>query len=157
MFQFCFFISLAYSYCVETKPYVPPVVEYKSVIARSAELIARYEAPNWPPLEAYPDTKGWSIGYGTRSYAGERITKQEAFRRFQAILSDSVNRVMQAYPDATEDQIVWLTSIYYNCWSGWLEIRKYGFVVINRQDFCLPPWYGGLVARRYEEKQLILY
>lgn len=33
MFQFCFFISIAYSYCVETKP-VPPVVRPTNFIGQ---------------------------------------------------------------------------------------------------------------------------
>lgn len=118
MFQFCFFISIAYSYCIETKPVV---VHYNRVVERSAEMIMGYEGL---ALEAYPDTKGWSIGYGTKSYAGEVITQAEARARFTRILQGSVNRVMQKFPNATEDEIVALTSIYYNCWSGWLEIKK---------------------------------
>lgn len=122
MFQFCFFISIAYSYCIETRPAPAPVeVHYSRVVERSAEMIARYEGL---ALQAYPDTKGWTIGYGTRSYAGEVITEAEALERFKAVLHGSVKRVMRDFPDATENELVALTSIYYNCWSGWLEIKK---------------------------------
>lgn len=53
MFEFCFFISIAYSYCIETKP-APVEVHYARVVERSAEMIARYEGL---ALEAYPDTR----------------------------------------------------------------------------------------------------
>jgi|GEM_PF-4076958 len=118
MFTFCFFLSLSYSYCYQTQP---AIVKYSTVVQRSTEMIIRYEGL---ALHAYPDTKGWTIGYGTRSYEGEVITQNEARARFQKILAQSVYRVMSQFPDASEDEIVALTSIYYNCWGGWLEIKK---------------------------------
>lgn len=115
MVTFCFFISMAYSYCYSTQPVkIPPPIRISSVIERSTEMIARYEGCQ---LKAYPDTRGWSIGYGTRSFAGEVITHDEAYARFQGIVGDSINRIRHDFPLATEDEMVALTSLFYNCWS----------------------------------------
>lgn len=150
-FQFCFFISLAYSYCIETKPVKK--VNYPIVVERSAEMIARYEGL---ALQAYPDTRGWSIGYGTRSYAGEVITKQEAYRRMIGIVEMSVSRVMRDFPHAKEDTVVAMTSLFYNCYrTGYLRVKKDGFDVMYENGFCQPSGYSGLVARRAEERKLI--
>lgn len=156
MFQFCFFISIAYSYCVQTEP---AKVHYPTVIERSTEMITRHE---WLALEAYPDTKGWSIGYGTRSYAGEVITKQEAYQRMLGLVSTGVYRVMHDFPDADENQVVALTSIFYNCWSGYLRIKKEGMQVIGTPRFCMvkgkpDSMFTGLVKRRAEERALIFW
>lgn len=52
MFQFCFFISMAYSYCYTTEPVK---IHYPTVVERSAEFITRHEGLR---LEAYLDTNG---------------------------------------------------------------------------------------------------
>jgi len=151
MFQFCFFISLAYSYCIETKPVV---VHYATAVERSTEMITRYE---WLALEAYPDTRGWSIGYGTRSFAGEVITKQEAYARMLRVVQQSVNRVKYDFRGEDEDTIVALTSLFYNCHTGYMRIVKQWFHVLHEPGFCSPKGYSGLIARRAEERKLIFW
>ncbi len=46
-------------------------------------FIKRWETNGPPVLDAYFDFHQYSIGYGTRSFEGERITAEEAERRFQ--------------------------------------------------------------------------
>lgn len=132
MFQFCFFISIAYSYCVETRPFEK--ASYLVAVQRSTEMIVQYEGL---ALEAYPDTRGWSIGYGTPSHAGEKINKDEAYRRMMKILKPSVDRVMRDFPYASENQVVALTSLQYNCWSGYLRVKKEGMDVMKTPNFCM--------------------
>ena len=152
MFQFCFFISLAYSYCIETKP---AKINYPVAVERSTEMITRHEGL---VLEAYPDTRGWSIGYGTRSYPGEVITKQEAYARMLRIVQLSVSRVMRDFPRANENQVVAMTSLFYNCYkTGYLRVVKEWYFVMREPGFCSPSGYGGLVARRAEERKLIFW
>lgn len=148
MFQFCFFISIAFSYCVETQP----AIHYPAVVERSTELITRHE---WLALEAYPDTEWWTIGYGTRSHAWEVITEREAYARMLRVVQQSVNRVMYDFPEANENQIIALTSVFYNCWGGYKNLKKHGIEYHKTPGFCQLPWYSGLVIRREEERKLL--
>lgn len=147
MIQLCFFISIAYSYCLETKP----TIHYETVVERSTEMITRHE---WLSFSAYPDTKWWSIGYWTRSFKWEVITQQEAYSRMLFIVSSSIHRIRKDFPEANEDQLVALTSIYYNCWSWYLAIKKEWFS-IHKPWFCELKWYSGLLKRRQEERELL--
>lgn len=149
MFQFCFFISIAYSYCIQTQPVQ---IHYSTLVERSTEMITRYE---WLALQAYPDTKGWSIWYWTRSFAGEVITKAEAYRRMLKVVESGITRIKYDFPEANEDQMVALSSIYYNCWTWYIKVKKIGFQAVNITWFCLPEWYPGLIKRRAEEKRLL--
>lgn len=155
MFEVCFFISIAYSFCIQWEPV--QTIHYPTVVERSTEFITRYE---WLALEAYPDTKWWSIWYGTRSYMWEVITEREAFNRMLRLVQQWVSRVMRDFPEADENQVVALTSIFYNCWSGYLRIKKEGMWVISTSNFCMVKWkppeqFPGLKKRRLEERQLI--
>ena len=53
MFQLCFFLSITFSYCVQTEPVIV-AVHYNTVVERSTEIITRYEGLS---LNAYPDTR----------------------------------------------------------------------------------------------------
>lgn len=151
MFQFCFFISMAYSYCIETKP----ALYYPTIVERSTEVIIRYE---WFAPQAYMDTSGrYSIGYGTRSTAGEVITQQEAYARMQSIVRQSAWKVMRDFPEANEDQIVALTSLYYNCDGWYKKLKKHGIAYHKTPGFCQLPGHSGLVKRRAEERALIFW
>lgn len=126
MLTFCIFFNIASTLCYTAQPIPPrePIpIHYSRVVERSTELIIRHEGL---ALQAYPDTLGWSIGYGTRSYAGEVITQPEAYKRMERIVAGSVHNVMRDFPQANENQIVALTSVYYNCWSGYLKLKHEG-------------------------------
>ena len=153
MFQLCFFLSITFSYCVQTEPVIV-AVHYNTVVERSTEIITRYEGLS---LNAYPDTRWWSIWYWTRSYQGEVITKQEAWARMEAIVKQSIYRVQRDFPHATEDEIVALTSLYYNCWSGYLKVKKIWYDAWLEKWFCELPGHSGLTKRRNEEKSLLWY
>lgn len=127
--------------------------DYDSVVERSTEMITRYE---WFAPEAYMDTSGsFSIGYGTRSISGEVISEREAYARMQAIVRQSVKTVMRDFPTETEDSLVALTSVYYNCWGGYKKLRQFGLEYHNTPGFCQLPWHSGLVKRRAEERKLL--
>lgn len=116
------------------EPVVMEAQHYPAVLEAAVEMITRYEGLR---LEAYEDTLGWSIGYGTRSYQGEVITKEEAHRRMLNLVQDGVYRVQRDFPEATPEAVVALTSLYYNCWrTGYLRVKKEGFDVMLEKDFC---------------------
>lgn len=152
MFQFCFFITIAFSYCIEGQPVVVPEPQYEAVVVDAVEMITRYEGLE---LTAYKDTLGWVIGYGTNSYPGEVITQQEAYARMLRQVKGGVYRVMRDFPDESHDTIVALTSLYYNCWGGYTRVKKEGLHVIMEEWFCNKQNLPGLVLRRNEEKMLI--
>lgn len=155
MVTFCFFISVAYSYCYTTENVKPvPIVSRSEVVQRSTEMITRYE---WLALEAYPDTRGWSIGYGTRSHQGETITQQEAWARMEAIVAQSVRRVMRDFPEASENEIVALTSLFYNCHGWYKRLKREWYEAWLDPKFCTLPGYSWLIDRRNEERRLIWF
>jgi len=67
-------------------------------------------------LVAYRDGNRYSIGYGTPSRKGERITQAEAERRFQASLSTHADPVAQIARDIPlrQNQVDALASLAYN-------------------------------------------
>lgn len=152
MFQLCFFVSIAYSFCVQPQPVEEPLPIYTEIVQHATEFIAQYEGLS---LKAYPDTLGWSIGYGTRSYAGEVITQQEAFKRMEAVVNMGVSRVVRDFPELDENGIIAMTSIYYNCWKGYLRAKNEWLFVIMEPWFCRVKWYPGLEKRRIAEQQLL--
>ena len=91
------------------------------------EFILHYECRGWPTrLEAYPDYKGYSIGCGTPSYKGERITKDEAYRRFYAYVDTGVALVKRSFPNARGDQLTALVSLATNNHTCFTYFRKHG-------------------------------
>lgn len=161
MFTVCLFVNIAMTWCYTIEPVKVRHIEvqavqvhYDRVVERATEMITRYEGLS---LTAYKDTRGYSIGYGTRSYDGEVITKNEAWNRMARIVSDSVHRIRKDFPDANENQLVALTSLYYNCWSGWLHVKKVGFSAWDNPKFCTKVGYSGLEKRRNEERILIWF
>jgi len=160
MLTTCFYVTLAYSWCFDAK-ISEPVQEpqsYELPVWKTIDFIAKYEAPNWPVLKAYLDRSGrYSIGYGTRSFEGEEITAIEAYNRFLVIVRSSIKTVARDFPDAPPEQIIALTSLYFNCGSGYNRVKNEGLEVYLEPWFCSPPWYGGLVKRRAAERALIAY
>lgn len=162
MFALCYFISIASTFCVDfDRVFPPPAPEpvamearhYPEVLEAAVEMITRYEG--FRP-EAYKDTLGWSIGYGTKSYPGEVITEKEAFRRMLDLVQDGVYRVQRDFPDLPPEAVVAMTSLYYNCWrTGYLRVKKEGFDVMLEEDFCNKQHLPWLTKRRAEERMLI--
>lgn len=162
MLTTCLFVSLLYwTWCIEPQIIIDkPVTQYNvwHPIGKILDFIAKHEAPNWPVLEAYRDRSGrYSIGYGTRSYEGEVISSQEAYKRFYAVVAQSVGIVSRDFPDATQETIIALTSLYFNCGGWYKRVKEEGLEVYLEKWFCSPAWYGGLVKRRAEERALIAY
>lgn len=102
------------------------------------------------------DTSGrYSIGYGTRSMSGEVISQREAYERMQVIVRQSAWKVMRDFPEANENQVVALTSIFYNCNGGYKKLKEHGLQYHKTRGFCQLPGHDGLVKRRAEERILI--
>jgi GH24 family phage-related lysozyme (muramidase) len=122
MLTFCIFVSLVNTWCFVPDPVKNHFVETNKVIARSTEMVTRYEGCS---LTAYKDTRGYSIGYGTRSFNGEVITSQEAWARMSAIIRQSVKKISADFPYATENELIALTSLFYNCHTGYKKVKKF--------------------------------
>lgn len=131
--------------------------EQKTARSQALELIRKYE---WLRLTAYPDGNGYSIGYGSRSYAGEKISKQEAERRLQYLVDQLITKIRKDYPKSSENKIAALTSLRYNCERCYKRITtrvKAGKPYIEYWE----QWAGGLklkglLKRRAEEVGLFL-
>lgn len=79
------------------------------------EFIKRYECPGGPRhLTAYPDGPRYSIGCGTPSYKGEKITEKEALRRFKEYVDIRVALVSKHYPKLTGDRKTAMVSLAAN-------------------------------------------
>ncbi|MFO0764096.1 MAG: lysozyme [Candidatus Gracilibacteria bacterium] len=121
------------------------------------EMIRKYEGLR---LTAYWDHLGYSIGYGTRSYAGEKITKQEAERRLQEIVDKLIARIRKNYPKSSDNKIAALTSLRYNCERCYLRVTA----KVKKGQPKIEYWKNGaggrqlkgLLKRREEEVRLFL-
>lgn len=125
------------------------------------DFIQKYECPGWPRhLEAYWDHKWYSIGCGTRSHKGEKITKEQALERFYDYIDLRIDLVKKDFPNATQRQQTALVSLASNngtCYAyhkrhglsraQWLECDKV------RIDWKLVP-FRGLTKRRIDETNL---
>ncbi len=83
------------------------------LVDRIADFIAKYEGLS---LVSYQDVGQWAICYGNRSYKMERKTKEECdkiLRDRVMVIMDYVRRTYEL--DLTDNQIVALTSLHYNC------------------------------------------
>lgn len=153
MFTFCLFLSITQTFCYTIEPL--PVVDDREVLHMASEMISRYES--FAPV-AYLDTSGrYSIGYGTRSYAGETISKEEAIRRMEVIIADSFRRIKKDFPYASKYEYTALLSLYYNCHGGYKKVLQKWYDAWLEKWFCQLPGYSGLAKRRNEEKQLLAY
>lgn len=126
-------------------------------------FILYYECRGGPSdknLTAYWDHKGYSIGCGTPSFEGEKITKKEALRRFYEYTYIRVGIVKKDFPKANANQQTALISLASNngtCYSyfkkngvqksTWLKCDKI------RKDGILTP-LRGLTLRRQAEVNL---
>jgi|GEM_PF-1500931 len=91
-------------------------------------------------LEAYPDAGRYSIGRGTISYAGEKITKEEADRRFAKHLEGNIDivndiqaeRIRRTGKGLSQKQFDALVSFVYNNGEGKMStLKEY---VVNGND-----------------------
>lgn len=112
-----------------------------TVNARNFNIIPVLQRLEGCELTAYKDLGGdYHVGFGTPSYAGERITRKEAVKR----AVDHINRIKQTLnetvePDLSHNQQVALISFIYNIGEyHWKHstVRK----VINKKRFDLVPW-----------------
>lgn len=67
------------------------------------------------------DHQQYSVGYGTRSSAGEAITEQEADKRLRAELSSAREQVEKFAPNAPAGVKLALTSLTFNTGSAWMQ------------------------------------
>ena len=158
MFTICIYASLMLTICMEPKPVVvPQVLQFELPVGRAIDFIAKFELrTHEKTYTAYKDTSGrYSIGYGTRSYEWEVITDQEAYMRYVAVVRQSIKKVREDFPYANEDQVVALTSVFYNCHGGYKKLKEKGIEYHKTKGFCQLPGYGWLVTRRQEERKLL--
>lgn len=90
-------------------------------------FILKYECPKGPrELTAYWDHKGWSIGCGTPSYQGEKISREEAYRRFYAYTDKRISLVKRDFPWAKGDKLIALVSLAANNGTCYTYHKRYG-------------------------------
>lgn len=82
-------------------------------------------------LCAFKDHTRRSIGYGTKSYAWECISENEAIARFKEALKWRVEIVQGKYPDLKPYQQAALVSLFYNCNSCFYRVGK----TVEKWDF----------------------
>lgn len=90
------------------------------------EFFKFHECRGGPKLTAYHDYKGFSIGCGTPSYEGEKITKDEAYDRLRKYVAISLEQVGKHYPRATYPQRIALASLHGNNNTCYQYFRKNG-------------------------------
>ena len=134
-----------------------PLVKQSSARVLALEMIRKYEGLR---LTAYWDHLGYSIGYGSRSYQGEAITKKEAERRLQVIVDALITRIQKDYPKSSENKIAALTSLRYNCERCYkritAKVRKWQPKIEYWKNGAGGRQLKGLLKRREEEVALFL-
>lgn len=84
-------------------------------------LAAMRKSESFKP-KAYWDVKQYSIGYGTKANSpDEKISQEEALRRFYQEVTPAAAMVNRFAPDAPEGVKAALTSLTYNTGSKWME------------------------------------
>lgn len=66
-----------------------------------------------------PAWSRWSIGYGTKSYPWEIITREEADKRYIAFITPRYKALSHCW--FSQNRIVWLISYQYN--TGWYQMN----------------------------------
>lgn len=134
-----------------------PLVNQSSARVLALEMIRKHE---WLRLTAYWDHLWYSIGYGSRSYQGETITKKEAERRLQVIVDKLITRIRKDYPKSSENKIAALTSLRYNCERCYLrvtaKVKKWQPKIEYWKSGAGGRQLKGLLKRRAEEVALFL-
>lgn len=125
-------------------------------------LIARWEGFE---EEAYWDVKQWSIGFGTKSKKGERITRRLARVRMERVVSRIYNRIESICLACSSNQVASLTSFAYNVGRGNLQRSTLWRLALqgrhreaeeqfNRWVFADGSKLNGLKRRRNSERRL---
>jgi len=128
--------------------------EVKQGLKQAVEFTANFE---WLRLKAYYDwyannSNRYSIWYGTKSYKGEVITKQEAIKRKMAVIEPIYNSLPNCFND---NQKTALTSYMYNTW--WFQMNlKYHISECRNKDveYIMAVYWNNkeLLERRKQEK-----
>lgn len=100
-------------------------------------------------LEAYRDNTRYSIGYGTISYKGEKITLQEATKRFDDYWNKNIPSLTKYV--SSKGQYMSLADTLYNkggsvdrfLTQGRIDCEK-----IGKMDSINPKYYSGVKNRR---------
>ena len=130
-----------------------PSKDVKTGLKQAVEFTASFEGLR---LQAYFDwyangSNRWSIWYGTKSYKGEIITKQEAIKRKMGIIKP----IYQSLPACfNQNQKTALTSYIYN--TGWNQLNlKYHIQQCRFKDVSyimnIYGWNKELIKRRKAE------
>jgi hypothetical protein len=103
------------------------------------DFILSYECKWWPSeksLTAYWDHKGYSIGCGTPSYKGERITREEAMRRFYEYTEIRVKLVKKHFPNISWNKLTALVSLASNNGTCYNIFRKWQLTEYLWREKC---------------------
>lgn len=114
-----------YSFPIESTSYAV-TKETPEKRVNAFEFFKFHECRGGPKLIAYPDYKGYSIGCGTPSYKGEKITEKQAYDRLEKYVNTSLEVVGRHYPKATYSQRVALASLHGNNNTCYQYFRKNG-------------------------------
>lgn len=133
----------------------------KEAINKAMSFIAKYEGLR---LKSYWDVKEWAICYGNRSKKGEIKTKQECKDILRNRVAKVMNWIRSRYPSATENQVIALTSLYYNVKNPYHVYWRFhnGYSsesvanAIRMYDVASGEKLRGLTQRRHEEADLFL-
>mgnify|MGYP003650546792 CR=1 FL=1 len=130
-----------------------PSKDVKTSLKQAVEFTSNFEGLR---LQAYFDwaangSDRWSIWYGTKSYKGEIITKQEAIKRKMSIINPIYNSLPACF---NENQKTALTSYIYN--TGWNQLNlKYYIQNCRFKDvnyiMQVYGWNKELIKRRKSE------
>lgn len=138
----------------------------EEIIRDAAKFISMYEAKNWPHLTAYWDVTRYSIWYWTISYKWEKITEEEAFKRFIDVLAIKYDDKLSQFPKWVQ---IAMLSYKYNTWHfpwwndlsnvTWLYENWYHSAMANKLSIITAWWKVAwwLVERREWEKELLLH
>jgi glutathionylspermidine synthase len=109
----------------------------------------------WYREVAYFDHKQRSIGFGTKSYKWETITKEEVFIRYKKALQGRHDKIVYENPWLSTCKQWALISLYWNCPSCYEHIRN-KITESRRKSYIYASWkkQWWLVKRRNKERLL---
>lgn len=124
-------------------------------------LLKRYESLR---TSSYWDIKRWSIGWGTKSYRGEKISLEEADRRTDEHFSKIYRSIVKEFPNLTPWQASILSVMKYNVGSFGPQLKKairsgdsaQIALVMKRYVYAGGVKLKGLILRRNAEASLLL-
>lgn len=111
------------SYAVTSSEVSKPKEEVVDVYAFIMDFECK-GGPSEKSLTAYWDHKGYSIGCGTPSYEGERITRKEALRRYYEYVDKRIDLVKRDFPKIQGNKQTALVSLAGNNGTCYNLFRK---------------------------------